>query len=472
MLWDLSSLALGQILSIALGFAGFAYLGRALSPETYGLVEYAVGLVSLAAIVVEGGTGAVGTLQVSRDPAHAPRIAGTVAGTRLLLALLVVPLVGLSSMAMHSDATVTTLTWCFALSLLAIPFKYDWLLQGLDRMGLVAPAQAVKSGAFAIGVILLVRADDDIITVGVLEAGAAMIGVVYFLIAQRVVSVPLSVDLRFSSVVALMKAGVSIGASNILWPFMVYAPVLLVTRLSGSTDAAWLGGAQRIVVALVAFGALYFFNLYPLIIRNLRDDLDRWRRLMGSSVRLIGWAGFGIAMATTVLSETIITTVFGPRFATAAPVLALCIWTFPLRLLSGHARFTLLAAERQNVLLLVELIAAGTIVVACLALIPEYGAAGAAAAGIIGNVAGWLLAHASAERYAGWLPGPRQVARPLGAALLGVVAARLIGEVPIAGAAAALVTYSICLGVSAPDLIQDGIRLAYAKKTTEADRSS
>src|SRR5690554_6577032 len=42
MLWDLSSLALGQILSIALGFAGFAYLGRALSPETYGLVEYAV----------------------------------------------------------------------------------------------------------------------------------------------------------------------------------------------------------------------------------------------------------------------------------------------------------------------------------------------------------------------------------------------------------------------------------------------
>ena len=47
MLWDLASLGAGQVLSVVLGFAGFAYLARTLSPEAYGVIEYAVGLAGL-----------------------------------------------------------------------------------------------------------------------------------------------------------------------------------------------------------------------------------------------------------------------------------------------------------------------------------------------------------------------------------------------------------------------------------------
>jgi O-antigen/teichoic acid export membrane protein len=62
--WDLSSLAFGQFLSMLLGFVAFAYLARTLSPESYGLVEYAVGLAGLAAFVIDGGLGPLGALGV------------------------------------------------------------------------------------------------------------------------------------------------------------------------------------------------------------------------------------------------------------------------------------------------------------------------------------------------------------------------------------------------------------------------
>ena len=80
---------------------------------------------------------------------------------------------------------------------------------------------------------------------------------------------------------------------------MLYAPILLVTSLAGSAEAAWLGSAQRIVFSSVSFSALYFFNLYPAISRELSKDRVGWERLMASSYRVIAWGSIAIALAST-----------------------------------------------------------------------------------------------------------------------------------------------------------------------------
>jgi O-antigen/teichoic acid export membrane protein len=466
MLWDLSSLALGQFLSLLLGFVAFAYLARTLSPENYGLVEYAVGLAGLAAILVEGGMGPIGALGVSRDHTRAPELAGRIPGARLLLAIVVVPLMGLSTALTGLDSNVRTLTWMFAISLLALPLKQDWLLQGLEQMSAVAPAQVVKSGAFALGVILAVRGRADLVRVGLVEVIAAFLSVAYLLAVQRRLSIPIALDVRWSSTWPLIRAGASVGASNFVWPFMLYAPILLVTKIAGSTEAAWMGGVQRIGVALVSFSALYFFNLYPLIVQALVEDRGRLRRIMASSFRVIAWTSIGVALATTLLAEGIVALVFGAAFLPASPVMALYIWIVPLRLLSGHARWTLLAAERQGVLLFVELVCAATLVALCLMLVPGYGAVGAATAAVLANVVGWWLAHACAQRYVGPLPGARQALAPLAAAALAGLVARGISGQPALGIALAMIVYALCIRLTAPDLLADAVRLAYAKRNT------
>jgi O-antigen/teichoic acid export membrane protein len=465
MLWDLSSLAVGQLLSMVLGFVGFAYLARTLSPASYGLVDYAVGLTGLAAIVIEGGTGPIGTLHVSRDPQRARQLAANLPMARLILAVAVVPLVGLSSMVNGFDRTVSAMIWLFALSLFAIPFKQDWLLQGLDRMTLVAPAQVLKSGAFALGVYFVVRGDFAIARIGLIEAAAAFLAAAYLVAAQRMAAVPLRLDVRRSPAWELIRAGASIGASNMLWPFMAYAPILLVTNLAGSADAAWLGAAHRIVVALVSFSALYFFNLYPLLGRGLREDRGQWTRLMASSFRLIAWASIGFALATTLVANTIVTTVFGQPFVVAGPVLAVAIWILPLRLLSGHARWTLLAAERQGALLIAEIVCAAAIVAISIALIPRYGALGGALAGVGGNILGWTLAHVLARRHVGPLPGAPQVLLPATGAILAAALAWIIPGHEWTHVALAMMVYVLYMRLTASDLTADAIRLAHAKRT-------
>ena len=50
----------------------------------------------------------------------------------------------------------------------------------------------------------------------------------------------------------------------------------------------------------------------------------------------------------SILSVTICTLVFGPTFRAAAVPLAVAIWVIPLALLSGHARYSLVAYGHQR----------------------------------------------------------------------------------------------------------------------------
>jgi len=463
LVWDFSSLAFGQLLSMLLGFAGFAYLARTLSAESYGLIEYAVGLSALASIVIEGGLGPVGALGIARDRTRAAELAGSVFVARLLLTLLFVPLVGFSTRLTGQGLPVAVLVWLYALSLFAVPFKQDWLLQGLERMTLVAPVQALRSAVFAVGVFLIVRNSSNLAVVGAIEIAAAAATAIYYFAAQRAVGVHMKFETRVLHPWALIKAGAAVGASNIIWTFMLYVPIFLVTNLSGPAEAAWLGGAQRIVYSLVGFSALYFFNLYPAIVRGLHESREEWERLMRSSYRLVAWGSLGVALVSTLVAKRVVVLAYGEAFSVAASVFSIYIWLLPVRLLSGHARWALVAGERQELLLVSEGLATVSLLGLGAWLIPAHGAVGAASTVVVANIIGWLSAHVLAEKYVGRLPGARETLLPIAAALGSVALAQTLSDNPIVRVGIAVAAYGVCLWLTGSDLIADLRRLSNAK---------
>jgi len=467
LLWDLSSLVTGQVLSTLFGFAGFAYLARALSPESYGLVEYSVGLAGLAAIVIEGGLGPIGALGISRDPNQADRLAGEIVTARLMLTVLCAPLMGLTTYFTGHDWRLGILVWLYAASLFAVPFKQDWLLQGLQRMTHVAPAQALRSAVFALGVFLLVRRSEDLIRVGVVEIVAAFTAAAYYVGAQRSVGVRMQLRPQMIHAWPLIRQGAAVGASNIVWTFMLYAPIFLVTNLAGPAQAAWLGGAQRIVYSLVSFSALYFFNLYPAIAKGLKEDDGQWELLMRSSYRLVGWLSLAVALVSTIMAREVIALAFGKAFSVAAIVFSIYVWLFPVRLLSGHARWALVAGERQQFLLAAEAIATMTLLVSGIALIPGYGAVGAAIAVVTANVVGWIAAHLFAQRWVRRMPGYRDALLPIASALGCLGLSWIVNANTVASVAIALIGYAACLQLMGGDLIGDLRRLATARRTKQ-----
>ena len=181
---DLLVLSGGQFFSKLVGFVAFAYLARTLGPESYGVVEYAVGLTVFFAMLVDWGLGPIGVRELAAKPEKAESIAALISGARLMIACIAIPVLGLAAHWSGQPETAVKLVWLYALTLFAVPWKQDWLLQGREMMNAAAFAELIRTCAFAAAVAILIHSELDILYVGVAEIAAVALMTAYYLRTQ------------------------------------------------------------------------------------------------------------------------------------------------------------------------------------------------------------------------------------------------------------------------------------------------
>lgn len=410
-LWDFISLSGGELASKVLGILAFSYLARILSPESYGHVELAAALLIFFTRLAEFGFGPVGARQVANYPDQALRYSTSIITARLVLVCIFVPLMCIVAPFMTESPEAIALIVVYSFALLPIPWNQRWLLQGLDHMKLVSMGQMLRMLVFVLVVVLFVRAPEDLLKVGYAEIAAVVFMLLYFLGVQLYFGVPVRLGFRFRELVDLGRQSAAIGLSEAVWAFNQYVPLLMLSKIAGAEMVAWFGAALRIVTALMSFSALYYFNLYPAMSQRFRKSRESLLDLIGPSCRITAWGGSLIALIVTLYAEPIIELVFGPEFPAAATSLSILIWALPLTLLSGHARWMLVAAHKQRFLFYAQFSAMLVTLVSGLLLIPRYGAVGASLTILLANIAVWVVAHFFAWRKV-IRPPVRQVVLP------------------------------------------------------------
>ena len=468
LLRDLVALTTGQFAGKVIGFLAFAYLARVLEPEAYGILEYAVALSVLFAIAIDWGLGPIGVRELASAPKRMADLAGLIPAARLAIALLAIPIMGFSSTVTGQTELATDLVWLFAFGLLAVPWKQDWLLQSREMMNAAAAAQVLRMGVFAAGAVILVHDSQDLLRIGLVELVSVAAWAGYFLLVQHVWVTPLRVKVSVSECGALLRQGFPVGLGETAWAFVQAAPLILVTNLVGGDESAWFAAPQRLLVSLLIFSSVYHFNLYPAITRRVGGDREELRLLLRASFRVVAWGGILLALVLALLAEPILALVFGQRFAIAAPTFSLLIWALPITLLSGHARWALVATGHQKYSLLAQCAGAVTVVVAGLALIPWLLSFGAALAVVAAALAVWAACHFFALNRVKALPSLWIVVTPAVAAGLCIVAAQAVAVSAWLAAPLAAVAYLLCGLVFDRNLWADFKRLAHAKADLSA----
>jgi O-antigen/teichoic acid export membrane protein len=420
-LWDLArdyaALSGGEALSKVAGFVAFAWLARVLEPSSYGALELAVAISMVTVLIVDFGLGPIGAREVTRQPDSALPLAGEIPALRLLLALIALAVTIGCAFAVTDDAQARGLILLFGLGLLGAPWTQSWLLQGLDQIRWVAPATLLRMGVFLIGVLLFVRAPDQVLRIGWLEVASAAAMALYFVAVTRWRACFSAPRFRPDALVRLAREAAPVGVSQLLWALNQYLPTLLIALLLSAGAVAFYGASHRIVMSLGTFTFLYFFNLYPSLVRTSAARDGSFATLMGHSFRGTAWLGMGAALGGTLLAEPICRLAYGPAFSAAQTQFAILIWALPVSLLSGHARFGLIASGHQRRELAAQ--AAGVVVTLGLGLlfVTRFGAEGAALAMVVSQVVVWGIAHCAARGPLGPLPWLRPLLGPLGAAV-------------------------------------------------------
>jgi O-antigen/teichoic acid export membrane protein len=460
---DLAALFSGQFLSRLIGFGTFVMLARIFDPVSYGVLEYVAGLAAVFTVVVEWGTGPIGVREISSNPQRVGLLAAEIPAARLILCLVAIPLMGLTGMLTAPSPEAVGLTWWFAIALLALPFKQDWLFQGKEMMSTAAAGQVVRMAVMLVAVALFVRAAEDLWRVGAVELAAAAISTLYYLVVQQLRVAPVRIRFIKERFQALIRDGFSLGMSSMIWNVIQFAPLFLVANLVGGSQTAWFGASARIVTSLLAFSQIYHFNLYPALARRAAEAAEGMSALVSASFRVVAWGGILLALTLTLFAEPLLTLTLGPDFVSAAPTFSILIWVVPITLLSGHARWTLIAAGYQRYVLTSNIAGAIAAFVVGAVMIPSLGALGAAFATVGSSLAIWIVAHTTARAVVGPLPILFSAVRP---ALMATACILLVGAFspnPWLGTIIASVAFLVAAPLVDKKLFSDLQHLVHAK---------
>jgi O-antigen/teichoic acid export membrane protein len=437
----LAAVFAGELLNKACVVAAFVWIARRLEPGAYGEVEWALSVTMVAALAADAGLSTWATARVAAAPEEAGDLVARVGWLRLALAgptyalLLIVA-------AFHGGDAGAALA-LYGLLLFLTPAFLGYLFNGLFRSGWVALGQALRGFTFAAAVLLIVETGTPPYVVALAElAGALVLAVCNGVILR---SFHLRVRLAASGqrLGALLAQSWTVAAGELTWGVHWYSGVVLLGYVATSTETAWHAAALRLVMAAHTMVWLYLYVLLPNLARLVVIDARAWARALEQSLRLTAWIGCLVALLGTLAAATILTIVFGERFATAAPALQVLIWIIPIVWMGNHLNYSLVAAGYPGKSYLAALSGAATAVIGTVLTGATLGSTGAAIALLAGAVTNALVAVALAR---GVLPRVGVGASVAPATLACVTCLALgIALTPLAGDIAAALTAGAAL---------------------------
>jgi len=398
-------LSADRILRILIGIVVSAWVARYLGPDAFGKLNYAAAIVALLGALATLGLDSVVVRELVKEPDARHPLLGTAFTLRLLSgALCIGGAVLYAWLARSEDPTTMLLVAIFSIGLLAYGFDVVdlWFQSRLaSRYSVIA-----KNGAFLVvsaGRVALILAGASVVAfawAGLLETLLASAGLVvaYRLSGERIRAWRLSL----ARAADLLRPGVPLMFAGLAVAVYIRIDQIMLAEMIGDASVGIYSAAVRISEGLYFIPMVIVTSLVPVIIASKSADQALFTSRMQHLYDVMVAAAVAVALPLSLLAPLVINLLYGPQYASAAPVLAIQAWACVFVFL-GIASSSHLLAENLTVISLYRtLIGAAVNVALNLVLIPRHGVLGAAYASLISyGVSTFALILFSRARSAG-----------------------------------------------------------------------
>jgi O-antigen/teichoic acid export membrane protein len=441
--------AAGYLVGVLMSAASAPLMIRYLGVVDFGRYVTVTSIIGIVAALTDVGLTNLGVREYTlRRGDDRPRLLRDLLGMRLTLSAIGVVLAVAFASAAGYPPSVVAGTGLAGLGLLLtvvqatyqVPLSTALRLNWLTAIDLVKQAVTV---AFIVALVLAGAALEPFFLATV-AAGVVAVAVTVPLVRREISLRP---SLHVRPWLALLREAPAYAVASAIGFIYFRIEVVLISLLSTAAQTGYFSAAFRIVEVLAGIPFVASMSAFPVLARTAAADPARFRSIFDRMFDVYVLAGIAVALGLGVGAPFIVQVVAGPHFEPSVPVLrvmgASMIATFVISTWS----FALLALRRHAMLLCANLGALALAIVLTLALVPTYGAIGAATAAAATEVA---LAVVYGIALLG--PGGSRLAvgvRPVWAgavAAAAAVAVVIVLDVPAAGAAVlALAVYVACL---------------------------
>lgn len=378
---------------LTLGVVVGMWMARHLGPADYGLLNYALALVSLASVFPALGLDLIVRRGLVNNPADAGRLLGTTFGLRLGAGLATYACLLAGAFLFEPDASARLALAMAGVSLLLQPvLAIDLWFQSRLLSKHTVVAQSLTFGACAL------------LRVGLILRGADLAPFLYLLAVESVLLAALLVITylrgreRFAAwrwdtatAASLLRESWPLAAATLATLVYVKFDQVLLRSVAGPTETGLYAAAARVNDILHTLPVMLAASFSPLLLaarqRNPAEYELSLRRFFNLSAGL-AWAA---ALGCAALTPWVVPLVFGPAYARTSGMLVALALSLPL-IAMGVARQEYLINEgRQKFQLVTTLVGAVVNVGLNLWAIPRWGGLGAAGVALVSHLAADLL---------------------------------------------------------------------------------
>lgn len=384
------ALAVLQTFGRAFGLSFALVATRVLDPSQLGRYSTVSGIVLFGGFVADFGTSLAITRWISRDPDATDHVlGGTLACSLGIGVVTYIGAVTFALLAGYPEATtVDVMIGALALVASAVGTSLFAAMDGrgmLDRRAVITFVQSAVVGLGGLTVLVLgygVRAAVVMIAVGPFIAA-----VLAAMVLRRSGAWRSRVTLNVNASKQLLLDALPYAILAGLAAFTLRFDLVFVSVVSSAAETARYDLALRSAEALTYLGSVLAAPAIFLLTRRLeRRDTEAAQRALNEAARFSYLAGLPLSGLLAVLAVPAVALLYGAEYANVSTPLAVLAGQLWLGLLVALLGSTVIAAGLGRAVIPVSASVALTGLVLDLALVPRYGATGAAVAAVAAQV--------------------------------------------------------------------------------------
>lgn len=390
------------------------YVARYLGPTGYGLLSFAVALVALFSSVASFGLPQVVVRDLVTHPGERAVILGSAQALRLAGGAAAMALAA-STVALLRPGDGQSLLVVLIVACCALPTAWDVIDYDYQSRIDARPIVIARNTSFAVFaglkvVLVLLRA--PLACFAAALVGEAALSAL--LMARRWQADGLRVPLAAASWPRMRSL------AAICWPLLIaglsvsiYMRVdqVMLGKMLGNSGVGLFSAAIRVSEGFYFVPIAVAASVAPVLTASRGRSPAEYELRFLKVMRLLAWLAVAIAAGFTIFARPIILTLYGPRYAPAAPVLSVHAWAGVLVSLGVCGNLWLTNEGYLRYSMYQTLVGAAVNIALNLALIPRLGIVGAAFASCAAQFASVMLTAAV-------LPKTRPLFRLLVAALV------------------------------------------------------
>ena len=369
----------GELLSRLCGIATAILLGHRYGVVILGVYALAQGLNQYVQPLIDFGLRQVGARLLALYPHAASDIVGRVQRRRLGTAILVLPLIATYAVFAELPAELKIFLFAFSAVGALYAISLDWVAWGQERLYLLGLARSVVPLSIFICLMIGRSPGRRVLwwAVGGNAFGYLLQGAIFLMWWRRQPSRPVSGETLDAVRESLVWRRTRImGLAWLCNLAFNTIDILMLGLMSNPEQIGLYGAAYRVLNQVLVTYYLLTQVLYPRFSRHRVEDRARMLRV-GILLPLLG-VGILLAVVVSVSRRMVLTIMFGHQFLAACPLLLLLAWSIPLDFMTSYLSNAFIAWGMEKKVLLCTAIGAASNIVLNLALIPRYGARGAA----------------------------------------------------------------------------------------------